>query len=80
MAIMMLTVRETVTRAKEEGLPVSENALRAWIRSGAVPVRRAGRKLLIYYPNLVRYLQCEDGCDNRPATAAMLPGIRRIDL
>lgn len=76
----VVTVREAVERARAEGFPVSEYTLRQWVRSGVVPVRKAGRKLLIYYPNLVRYLQCEDGGDNRPATVAALPGIRRIDL
>lgn len=60
----VLTIRQAVTRAKEEGLPVSEYSLRRWINEGAVPVRNAGNKKLIYYPNLVRYIQCEDGSDN----------------
>ena len=35
--------------------------------------------MLLYYPNLVRFLQCEDGGDNAPAT--VIPsGIRRVDL
>lgn len=38
----VLTIREAVTRAKAEGLPVSEYTLRGWVRSGAIPVRRAG--------------------------------------
>lgn len=74
----VLTIREAATRAKAEGLPVSEYTLRYWIRSGAVPVRRAGRKMLLFYPNLVRYLQCEDGGDNPAATVAG-SGIRRAD-
>lgn len=74
------TVREAVKRAKQDGLPVSEHALRMWIRAGAIPIRKAGTKILLYYPNLLRYLQCEDGSDNKPATVAAVPGIRRVDL
>lgn len=74
------TVREAVERAKQDGLPVSEHALRMWIRAGVIPVRKAGTKILLYYPNLVKYLQCEDGGDFKPATAAGLPGIRRVNL
>lgn len=76
----VVTVREAVKRAKDEGFPVSEYTLRQWIRYGAIPVRQAGTKILIFYPNLVRYLQCEDGGDNKPATVATLSGIRRVDL
>ena len=68
----VVTVRQAVQRAKNDGFPVSEYTLRMWIKTGAVPVRKAGAKLLIFYPNLVRYLQCTDGGDNQPATVAAL--------
>lgn len=48
----VVTIREAVTRAKAEGLPITENTLRRWVKSGAVPVRKAGNKQLIYFPNL----------------------------
>ncbi len=76
----VVTVREAVQRARTEGFPISEYTLRQWIKTGAVPVRNAGRKILIFYPNLVRYLQCEDGADNEPATVAAVHGIRRVEL
>ena len=63
----VVTIRGAVARAKAEGLPVSEYTLRGWIRAGVIPVRHAGSKMLLYYPNLVRYLQCEDGGDIAPA-------------
>lgn len=74
----VLTIREAVARAKAEGIPISETALRRWVKSGAVPIRKAGNKHLIYFPNLMAYLRCEDGGDNRPATVAA-GGIRRVD-
>lgn len=76
----VVTVREAVQRAKSDGLPVSEHALRQWLKTGAVPVRKVGKKNLIFYPNLVRYLQAEDGGDNKPATVTPFSGIRRVDL
>lgn len=76
----VVTVREAVKRAKQDGFPVSEYTLRQWIRTGVIPVRNAGTKILIFYPNLVRYLRCEDGGDNKPATVSESPGIRRVDL
>ena len=65
----VLTIRQAVSRARADGLPVSEYTLRAWIKTGLIPVRHAGVKQLICYPNLVRFLRCEDGGDNIPATA-----------
>ena len=78
----VVTVREAVQRAKQEGLPVSEYTLRHLIKTGAIPVRKvgkAGTKILLFYPNLVRYMQCEDGGDNKPATVADSK-IRRIEV
>lgn len=76
----VVTIREAVQRAKNDGLPVSEYTLRHWVRTGAVPARKAGTKLLLFYPNLVSYLRCEDGGDNKTAVVAAAPGIRRVDL
>lgn len=57
----IVTIREAVSRAKSEGLPISEYSLREWIKSGEIPARKAGNKTLLYYPNLIKYLQCTDG-------------------
>lgn len=70
----MVTIREAVQRARADGMPISEYSLRQWVRTGAVPVRKVGQKALLYYPNLIRYLQCE------PATVATAPGVRRVDM
>lgn len=75
----VMTIREAVRRAKAEGLPVSEYTLRQWVRTGAIPTRKVGQKALLFYPNLVRYLQCEDVAGETTATVAA-PGIRRVDL
>lgn len=75
----VVTIREAVQRSKIDGMPVTEYTLRRIIKSGGIPVRQVGAKVLIYYPNLVRYLTCEDGGDNVAAT--VIPsGIRRVDL
>lgn len=66
----MLTIRQAVERAKQEGIPISEYTLRRWVKSGVVPVRVAGAKQLLYFPNLVRYLQCVDGGDIEPPRVA----------
>ena len=76
----VVTIREAIQRAKSDGVPVSEYTLRLWVKNGAIPVRKVGQKVLLYYPNLVRYLQCEDGKDNQPAVVAATPGIRRMEI
>lgn len=76
----VLTVRESVQRAKSDGLPVSEYTLRQWIRTGAIPVRKAGQKSLIFYPNLVRFLQCADGSDNTTSPVSAGSSIRRVEV
>lgn len=76
----VLTIREAALRAKAEGLSVTEYSLRQWVRSGAIPTRKVGNKALLYYPNIVRYIQCADGCDNKPATVTAFQGVRRVDL
>lgn len=76
----VVTVREAVQRAKADGLPVTEFTLRRWIKTGAIPVRKVGTKCLLFYPNLVRFLQCEDGADNIPAANVAASGIRRLEV
>ncbi len=76
----VVTVREAVERAKQDGFPVSECALRRWIKTGAVPVRKAGKKQLLYYPNLLQFLKCEDGGDLIPVPMVSLSGIRRVEV
>lgn len=57
----IVTIRQAAYRAQQEQLAISEYTLRRWIKEGRIPVRRAGTRVLLYYPNLVKYLCC-----NRP--------------
>lgn len=70
----VVTIREAVQRAKSDGMPVSEYTLRQWVKTGEIPTRRAGTKTLLYYPNLVAYLQSGD--EVRPTLATS--GIRQL--
>ena len=65
----VLTILQVLERLKADGLPLSEYALRLMVKRGAIPVRYAGKKALIYYPNVISYIQCADGCDNRPVAS-----------
>lgn len=65
----VLTIRAAVARAKEDGLPVSEYTLRGWIKAGRVPVVYAGTRALVYYPNLLHYVQTGDPIQPSPVAA-----------
>lgn len=56
----VLTIRQTVKRAREEGLGISEYSLRNWIKKGVIPVQKAGNKVLIYYPNITTFIRAEN--------------------
>ena len=74
----ILTIKEAVERAQRRGMPVSEYTLRRAIRSGAIPCRIVGRKYLIAWPNVERWLFCADGGDNLPTQPAAAGTIRRV--
>lgn len=75
----VMTVREAVQRAKADGLPVTEYTLRHWIKIGAIPVRTVGSKALLFYPNLIAFLRCDNGADNASSAFGAVNGIRPVD-
>lgn len=56
----VLTIREAVARAKEEGIAISEYAMRSMVKEERFPVRMVGRKILVYYPIFLAYITCRD--------------------
>lgn len=52
----MLTINQTLKRAREEGLCIPETALRRWVKDGQVHAVFAGKKALIYWPTLMEFL------------------------
>lgn len=57
MATDLLTPRQTVVRLKADGLPVSEYAIRCWIRTKQIPAAWIGKRALLYYPNVVQFIR-----------------------
>lgn len=74
------TIPKLAQRAKADGLPVSSYSIRMLVKQGKIPARYIGPKPLVSYSALVRYLSCEDGQDNVPASTVTDSGIRRIDV
>lgn len=74
----ILTIKETVERSQQKGMPFSEYTLRRALRTGAIPCRVVGRKYLIAWPNVERWLMCTNGADN---TAEIVSeGIRQVNI
>lgn len=73
----ILSIRGVVARLRADGLPISERAIRNWVRSGELPCRFSGEKALLFYPNVLEYLHSgeEHSVKNDSAGA-----IRRVDL
>ena len=55
------TIREAVARARLDNMNLSEYGLRQMIKTGQLPVRYVGKKALVYYPGLIKYLTFGDG-------------------
>lgn len=74
------TIPTLAQRAKAEGLPISAYYIRILVKQGKIPARYIGPKPLVSYSALVRYIACQDGQDNTPATVVTGSGIRRVEL
>ncbi len=60
----ILKIRDAVIRARANGMDISEYTLRRAIHSGKLPCRIIGKTYLISWQNLIKWVTCEDGCDN----------------
>lgn len=69
----ILTIKELVDRAREEGYPLSGYAIRCAVKTGALPCRRVGKKYLLCWDTFVRWVTCADGQDNPPVPQPVEP-------
>lgn len=53
----LASIQDTALRCKEEGLPLTECALRRLTQSGDIPACRIGKKSLLYWANVVEFVQ-----------------------
>lgn len=75
----VVTVREAVQRAKQDGFPITEYMLRRWLKNGDIPYRSPGHKILIYYPHVIAYLKCEKLPVESAPPPATISGIRKVE-
>ena len=74
--IEVLNIKETVTRARNNGMPVSEYTVRRAIHLGQLPCRIVGKTYLITWTNFVNWITCADNADNT-ALSNQDPEIRK---
>ena len=60
------TIREIVSWAQADGLPLTEYGLRLLVRQGKIPVRRIGAKQLVPFSAVREFLFCQNGQENLP--------------
>lgn len=53
----LATIQTTAERCKQEGIGFSESALRMLVKNGDIPACRIGKKVLIYWPNVLRFIE-----------------------
>lgn len=71
----MLSIAKTVERCMKEGIPLSEKALRRFVKDGSLPATHTGKKALIYFPNVLEFVKRGNNPCERPESVG---GIRRI--
>ena len=52
----LMTISQTVARAKKMGINCSAYSLKKWIDSGSIPSVKAGNRNLIYFPNFMKFI------------------------
>ena len=57
MKYMTNSIRQTLAALRAEGINISENALRTWVKSGAIPAVYSGVKAYLWYHNVIAFLQ-----------------------
>lgn len=60
------TIKNTLTRLRAAGYLISEASLRGWVRSGKIRHIPQGKKALIYFTDVVDFLE------NYPSPAASI--------
>lgn len=53
------TINAEIEQCRAEGYPISEKALRSWIRQGVIPSVSIGNRRLVLHDNVIAFLRCE---------------------
>jgi len=69
------TIPQTLQHLKDDGILISENALRTWVKNGSIPANYCGNRAYLWYPNVLAFLMA--GSPQADAVPVM-NGIRKI--
>jgi hypothetical protein len=53
----ILSIARTAVRCKDEGIPLSEKALRRFVKNGTLSAVQTGKKALLYFPNVREFVK-----------------------
>ena len=67
------TIRNTYQRLRSDGYMISEAALRGWVRSGKIRHIPQGRKSLIFFQDVVEFLEHYPAPDYPTAPSLIIP-------
>ena len=70
------TIPQTLEHLRADGIYISENALRTWVKTGNIPASYCGRRAYLWYPNVLAFLR--EGTAPAVAPPKTANGIRRI--
>ncbi len=71
----LASIHITALRCQQEGIGLSECALRRLVKMGDIPSVHIGSKSLVSWPILMRFVQCGNGA----APAVQSGAIRRVE-
>lgn len=74
----LASIHDTAQRCADEKIPLAECAIRRLVREGTIPATIIGNKAMVYWPNLLRFI--ENGNNVTPEEPPhQSGGIRRIE-
>ncbi len=70
------SIHYTTLHLHADGIPYAEYALRANVKSGTIPATMCGRKALLLYENVLRFLREGNNQPDRPVEVGKIRPIR----
>ncbi len=53
----LASIHNTAQRCKNEGMPISEKAIRIFVKNGKIPAIKSGTKALILWENVLTFIK-----------------------
>ncbi len=53
----LLSIHDSAERCKAEGLPLSEKAIRRFVKNGDLAAVQTGKKAMVFFPNIIELIK-----------------------